>query len=44
MGLQSIGSVRNLGFVLTLIKKGQKLGDLREKILDDRFAYPVATR
>ena len=44
VGLQSIGSVRNLGFVLTLIKKGQKLGDLREKILDDRFAYPVATR
>src|SRR3989337_1594722 len=31
VGLQSIGSVRNLGFVLPLIKKGQKLGVLREK-------------
>lgn len=44
VGLQSIGGVRNLGFVLGLINKGQKLGSLKDRLLDDRFAYPVATR
>jgi len=44
VGLQSIGGVRNLGFVLGLINKRQKLGSLKNSLLDDRFAYPVATR
>ena len=44
VGVQSIGSIRNLGYLLGLINKGQKLGDLKEKVLDERFAYPVATR
>ena len=44
IGVQSIGYVRNLGYLFNLINKGQKLGDLREHILDERFAYPVGTR
>ncbi len=44
VGMQSIGSVRNLGFILGLINKGQKLGPLKTKLLDERFAYPVATK
>ncbi len=44
VGMQSIGSVRNLGFILGLINKGQKLGSLKSKLLDERFAYPVATK
>jgi NAD(P)H-nitrite reductase large subunit len=44
IGVQSIGYVRNLGFLLGLINKGEKLGELRNRVLDERFAYPVATR
>jgi len=44
VGLQSIGYVRNLGFLSSLINKGQKLGPLKERILDERFAYPVAIK
>jgi len=44
IGVQSIGYVRNLGFLLVLINKGEKLGELRDRVLDERFAYPVATR
>ena len=44
IGVQSIGYVRNLGYLFGLINKGQKLGDLRERVLDERFAYPVGTR
>jgi len=44
IGVQSIGYVRNLGFLLGLINKGETLGELRNRVLDERFAYPVATR
>jgi len=44
IGVQSIGYVRNLGFLLGLINKGEKLGELRNRVLDERFAYPEATR
>jgi len=44
IGLQSIGYVRNLGFILGLINKNQRLGELKGRLLDERFAYPVAIR
>lgn len=42
-GMQFVGTLRNSGYMMSLMRKGEDMSQLQDEILDDRFLAPVLT-
>lgn len=40
-GMQFVGTLRNSGYMMSLMRKGEDISELQDEILDDRFLSPV---
>lgn len=40
-GVQMVGSIRNSGHLLGLVKKGVEVGEIRDSLLDEKYVDPV---
>ncbi|MCJ2555913.1 MAG: FAD-dependent oxidoreductase [Candidatus Thermoplasmatota archaeon] len=40
-GMQFVGTLRNSGYMMSLMRKGEDISELQDDILDDRFLSPV---
>lgn len=40
-GMQFVGTLRNSGYMMSLMRKGEDMSELQDEILDDRFLPPV---
>ncbi|MCJ2669404.1 MAG: NAD(P)/FAD-dependent oxidoreductase [Thermoplasmata archaeon] len=41
VGMQFVGTLRNSGYMMSLMRKGEDISELQDEILDDRFLSPV---
>lgn len=44
IGMQSVGGIRNVGFILSLMNKGEEIGKLEQSFLGDKFSYPLLAK
>lgn len=42
-GMQFVGSLRNAGYIMSLMQKGEDVSDYEDEILQDRFLSPALT-
>ncbi len=40
VGMQFVGTLRNSGYMMSLMRKGEDISELQDEILDDRFLSP----